>query len=242
MFAADHADAAEPTVEEARRFFREAVALDDAGDTAGALALYRKARAVVVSPELLYDIGSCEERLGHPEEARQAYEEARDEAQARGNAEVLREANERLSHLKTASPRIVVIVPPVPTFVPKSDTPLAPPAVRPRPSYVPAVAAGGVSVALAAASAVTFAVGRGKKDDYEALNSHPLASTEAERHDLKSSGETLYVASTVLGVGAVLAGSAAVYFFVRAALAPNSARAATWVVPSPTGLSWRGLL
>ena len=96
------------SVDEARRLFREAVEREDAGDLARAVALYREALAHAVSPQLLFNIASCEERLDHLVEAAKTFREAEDVARSRGNEEVLREARARLDQVQKVAPRILV--------------------------------------------------------------------------------------------------------------------------------------
>src|SRR5687768_11502380 len=64
------------SVEEGRRFFRAAVEREDAGDFEGALPLYRQALTHAVSPQLLFNIASLEERLERLLAAASTYREA----------------------------------------------------------------------------------------------------------------------------------------------------------------------
>lgn len=282
---------ARPDLEEARRLFHEAVDLQESHDVTGALERYARARAIAVSPQLLFNMASCEEALGRYLDASRAYEEARAEAALRGNEDVARAAAFRIDHLSKITPRLVVRLPErasdatltldgraiAPTSEPRPidlgehrvvasseragsfelvftatagesrvvevvfpkgvgariDEPRAPatPAPRPAPSYLAAGIAAGTSVVLASFASATFVAGRAYKDDYDALNAAPSDANAADRRRLKADGETMYVASTTLGVAAALAAGAAVFFFVRARVA-RSPKSALWLAPS----------
>jgi hypothetical protein len=102
--------AAAPDLDEARRLFREAVEVDRAGDPAGALALYERARAITVSGQILFNIGSCEERLGRMLAAARSYRAAEAEAMMRHNDEVERAARTGLAHLEVVTPQVRVVL------------------------------------------------------------------------------------------------------------------------------------
>lgn len=282
---------ARPNLEEARRLFHEAVELQENHDVTGALERYARARAIVVSPQLLFNMASCEEALGRYLDASRAYEEARSEAALRGNEDVARAAAFRIDQLSKITPRLVVRLPAqvpdavltldgrplAPTseptlvdlgehrvvassdregsfelaFVAKAgesrvvdvvfpkgagarvDAPTAPPtpAAPPAPSYLAAGVAAGTSVVLASIASATFVAGRAYKDDYDTLNASPSDANAADRRRLKADGETMYVASTTLGVASALAASAAVFLFVRARAA-RAPKSALWLAPS----------
>jgi hypothetical protein len=296
----------EPTaasVDEARKLFREAVEREDAGDQEGALALYRKALAHRVSPQLLFNIASCEERLDRLLDAARSFRDAERQAKTLGNEEVLLETRARLQSLEKVTPRFFVRRPPgmedtevlldgAPSFTSEgpvlvdpgdhrvvahapdgatfeialavrrgdvrtidvvfakstAGTPLAgsPPAgaeplAPARPSFVPVAIAGGATLVLGTVAAVTFAAGSAKQDRYVELNDAPTLANEAERITLSEDGRSLYVASTVFGISAAVAGAATVFFLVRS-LSGKSAprRAATWVLPSARGVGLGG--
>lgn len=108
---ADDAPPSESSVEEARRLFRAAVEREDAGDLAGAVSLYREALAHAVSPQLLFNIASCEDRLDRLVASSSSFREAARVAEARGNEEVLREARARLQEIEKVTPRFLVRAP-----------------------------------------------------------------------------------------------------------------------------------
>ena len=91
--------------DEARRLFREAVTREDSGDHQGALKLYEDARTHAVSPQLLFNIANCEERLQRLLEAMKTFREAEAESLARGNDEVLRVTRSTLTQANIASSR-----------------------------------------------------------------------------------------------------------------------------------------
>jgi len=98
-------------VARARALFFEGVAAEDAKDFARAAARYEEARRIVASPQILFNLASCQERLGRLVEARRLFEEARDAAEGaggRGGAEVAAEARQRRDGLDARMPRIVV--------------------------------------------------------------------------------------------------------------------------------------
>lgn len=306
-FADEPSEKSEPSGErrdEARRLFREAVTREDSGDHQGALKLYEEARTHAVSPQLLFNIANCEERLQRMLEAMKTFREAEAESLARGNDEVLRETRTRLVRLAANTPRLLVKLPEglsgveveldahavevtgesvyvnpgehrivarapdgavfdfafpmvagdartvVVSFA-KSTAGEAPTRVEfvPRtvvskPNLVPAAIAGGVAVVLAGVSVVTFAIGRGKKDDYVSLNETPTDANRADRESLKSEGETLYTTSTIFGVGAAAAGGVGLFLLIRAVTAkpPPPTTTQRWLVPTTSGLAFGGTL
>jgi hypothetical protein len=96
---------------EARRLFFEGVRAQDAGRYAEALGFYREARRRAVSPALLFDIATCDERLDHLVEAAEEYEQARALAVLQGDDDVEREARARVAAVRVALPHVVVEVP-----------------------------------------------------------------------------------------------------------------------------------
>lgn len=75
------------------------------------MSLYREALAHAVSPQLLFNIASCEDRLDRVVAAASSFREAARVAEARGNDEVLREARLRLLEIEKATPRFLVRAP-----------------------------------------------------------------------------------------------------------------------------------
>lgn len=100
----------------------------------------------------------------------------------------------------------------------ESSAPSAPVVVAP-PSrdrtYAPAFIAGSAALALGAASIVTGILGHDRRERYESLNDHPTADNREQREELRSSGQSLYVANAILGGAALLATGVAVYFAIR---------------------------
>jgi hypothetical protein len=86
----------------------------------------------------------------------------------------------------------------------------APAAGRPRwPLYL----AGGATVALAAGAAVTGFIALGKGSDFKDAN-HDSAFSQSQRQSLRDDATSMATVSTVLTVGAVGAGAAAVYLLL----------------------------
>ena len=100
-----------PDLDEARRLFHEAVDADRALDPARALALYQRALAIASSPQILFNIASCEERLGRLQAAAKTYRAAEADAATLHNEEVAREARARLTHLDAVTPRLRLVLP-----------------------------------------------------------------------------------------------------------------------------------
>jgi|GEM_PF-3674957 len=296
----------EAPIDEARRLFREAVEREDAGDLAGALALYERARLLAVSPQLLYNLASVEERLDHLVRARDLFEAAAAEAAARANEDVAREASSRAEHVAQRIPRVRLRLPPgsagavvtldsvpvdaepdprsvdpgehrvfaraldgasfelaftaaageeriIEVVFARRDAPEPPNSPVPtllekrvpaKPSYAPAAIVGTGAVVLAGLAAATFAAGRAKKELYVERNDAPTAANLSEREELKAAGESLYTASTVFGVGAVVVGGTAVYLLVRtvSGRGTRGAARALWVMPAFGGAAVGGTL
>lgn len=75
------------------------------------MSLYREALAHAVSPQLLFNIASCEDRLDRLVASSSSFREAARIAEARGNDEVLREARARLQEVEKVTPRFLVRAP-----------------------------------------------------------------------------------------------------------------------------------
>ncbi|MBL8609212.1 MAG: hypothetical protein JNL38_17925 [Myxococcales bacterium] len=107
------ARAQEPAAEEdalsrARAAFFEGVAAEDRRDYGAAVAAYERARAITLSPQLLFNLASCRERLGELLRARDTFEEARALAEARGAAEIEAEARARRDGVAARVPRLLL--------------------------------------------------------------------------------------------------------------------------------------
>jgi hypothetical protein len=73
--AASPSDAGVSSMAKARDLFRDGVQLFASGDYAGALSKFQAAYAVVPHPAVLYNIATCEERLGRDQDALAAYQQ-----------------------------------------------------------------------------------------------------------------------------------------------------------------------
>jgi tetratricopeptide (TPR) repeat protein len=90
----------------ARQKFQKALALQTAGDWAGALALLKEVAEIKTTPQVLFNIALCEENLGQLVAALGDYELAAADARAAGIAAVEAEALQRLERLRTRIPRV----------------------------------------------------------------------------------------------------------------------------------------
>lgn len=100
--------AAEEALAGARRDFQKALALQTAGDWAGALALLKKVAEVRSTPQVRFNIALCEEHLGQLVAALGDYELAASDARAAGIALVETEALERIERLRQRIPQLRV--------------------------------------------------------------------------------------------------------------------------------------
>lgn len=250
----------------------------------GALERYAEVRKVIVSPQLLFNIGTCRERLDELLEARETFEAALSLAQEKGESAVIEAATARVAALDKEIPRLVVRLAPgtegaVATFdevniaiealeniranpgihrlVIRSDlhtdavahairlnrqevreldvslgerrardeappvvsereprSPLPPPPQQ-RKTYLPAIVASGVTLALGSAVLVTGIVGESKRSRFDELNGAPTAANRAEREALRDDGTALYTAKAILFVGTILAAGVTTYLFLR---------------------------
>lgn len=90
----------------ARQRFQKALALQTAGDWAGALALLKEVGEIKTTPQVLFNIALCEENLGQLVAASGDYELAAADARVAGIASVEAEALQRLERLRTRIPRV----------------------------------------------------------------------------------------------------------------------------------------
>lgn len=98
----------EAALARARAAFFEGVAAEDRHEFAAAADAYERARAITVSPQLLFNLASCRERLGELLRARDTFEEARALAEARGATEIEAEARSRRDAVVARVPRLVL--------------------------------------------------------------------------------------------------------------------------------------
>jgi PEGA domain len=106
------ADAAQETsveaLKRAREQFGQALALQTAGDWAGALALLKEVAAVKSTPQVRFNIALCEEKLGRLVAALGDYELAAADARAENAEQVADEVEVRLELLRQRIPKLIV--------------------------------------------------------------------------------------------------------------------------------------
>lgn len=274
LAASARAAPTEAELAQARQSFLDGVSAQDHGRYAEALAAYLQASRVASSPQLLFNMATCEEQLGRLLSARTDYESAVSAARARHDDEAEQEASARLTEVAARVPHLTVHVPadlsdltatvdgesvtlealahfeldpgvhrlkvrspsrprefeasfdlavgaervfdvdlgPLPVVAPP---PPPSPTARSVPSYLPAFIASGVTVAAGVGAIASGVLGHSARADYLSLNATPTEDNRARREELRSMGQSLYVANAVLvGVTAVALG-VAVYFLVR---------------------------
>lgn len=111
LFADQREAIAAPTpaeVNAARETYREGVALEAAGNWAGALAKFQAVAAVKSTPRVRFHIGLCQEKLGRWNEALGAYKLAVSEATRERAPDVVKEAQGAASKLEGRIPRLTV--------------------------------------------------------------------------------------------------------------------------------------
>jgi hypothetical protein len=96
------------TLKRAREQFDRALALQTAGDWAGALALLKEVAAVRATPQVRFNIALCEENLGRLVAALGDYELAAADARTEKAEKVAVEVSARLEALRQRIPRVVV--------------------------------------------------------------------------------------------------------------------------------------
>lgn len=113
--ASSPARAADPSSEvsadalkRAREQFGQALALQTAGDWAGALALLKEVAAVKSTPQVRFNIAVCEEKLGRLVAALGDYELAAADARAERAEQVAEEVEGRLENLRQRIPKLTV--------------------------------------------------------------------------------------------------------------------------------------
>src|SRR5688500_11198815 len=92
----------------AREQFGQALALQTAGDWAGALALLKDVAAVKSTPQVRFNMALCEEKLGRLVAALGDYELAAADARAEKADQVAEEVESRLEALRQRIPKITV--------------------------------------------------------------------------------------------------------------------------------------
>jgi hypothetical protein len=107
--AADSApEVSADALKRAREQFGQALALQTAGDWAGALALLKDVAAVKSTPQVRFNIALCEEKLGRLVAALGDYELAAADARAERAEQVAEEVEARLENLRQRIPKLTV--------------------------------------------------------------------------------------------------------------------------------------
>jgi hypothetical protein len=104
-------DAAGPSADalkRARESFGQALALQTAGDWAGALTLLKEVAAVKSTPQVRFNMALCEEKLGRLVAALGDYELAAADARAEQAEQVAEEVEGRLESLRQRIPKITI--------------------------------------------------------------------------------------------------------------------------------------
>jgi len=104
-FAAPEAKPATKEIDRARAQFHQGLALETAGDWAGALALFQQVALVKLTPQVRFHIGLCEEHLGQLAAALGDYELAAHEADEAKVAEVSAQVASRRDELRARIPQ-----------------------------------------------------------------------------------------------------------------------------------------
>jgi hypothetical protein len=102
------ADRSTEALKRAREQFGQALALQTAGDWAGALALLKDVAAVKSTPQVRFNMALCEERLGRLVAALGDYELAAADARAEKADQVAEEVEVRLEALRQRIPKITI--------------------------------------------------------------------------------------------------------------------------------------
>jgi hypothetical protein len=106
--AQDAAATSADALKRAREQFGQALALQTAGDWAGALALLKDVAAVKSTPQVRFNMALCEEKLGRLVAALGDYELAASDARAEQAEQVAEEVEGRLESLRQRIPKITV--------------------------------------------------------------------------------------------------------------------------------------
>jgi hypothetical protein len=96
------------SLKRAREQFGQALALQTAGDWAGALALLKEVAAVKSTPQVRFNMALCEEKLGRLVAALGDYELAAADARAEHADQVAEEVEARLESLRAKIPKLTV--------------------------------------------------------------------------------------------------------------------------------------
>jgi tetratricopeptide (TPR) repeat protein len=96
-------------IDKARAQFQKGLALETAGDWAGALALFQQVALVKLTPQVRFHVGMCEEKLGQLGAALGDYELAAHEADQAGIAEVSAQVALRREELRARIPTVTIV-------------------------------------------------------------------------------------------------------------------------------------
>ena len=102
------AQAAPDPMAAARTQFQQGLALETAGDWAGALALFQQVAAVKLTPQVRFNIALCEEHLGRLAIALGDYRIAASEADAAKAADVAALVEKHQDELRNRIPKVVI--------------------------------------------------------------------------------------------------------------------------------------
>ena len=102
------ADSSAESLKRAREQFGQALALQTAGDWAGALALLKDVAAIKSTPQVRFNMALCEEKLGRLVAALGDYELAAADARAEKADQVAEEVEGRLESLRQRIPKITL--------------------------------------------------------------------------------------------------------------------------------------
>jgi len=107
-FAAPESKQTTKEIDRARAQFQQGLALETAGDWAGALALFQQVALVRLTPQVRFHIGLCEEHLGQLAAALGDYELAAHEADEAKVAEVSAQVASRRDDLRARIPQLTL--------------------------------------------------------------------------------------------------------------------------------------
>jgi tetratricopeptide (TPR) repeat protein len=96
-------------IDKARAQFQQGLALETAGDWAGALSIFQQVAAVKLTPQVRFHVGLCEEHLGRLAAALGDYELAAHEAEEAKVAEVSQQVSARRDELRARIPKLTIV-------------------------------------------------------------------------------------------------------------------------------------
>jgi hypothetical protein len=99
----------EEALAQAREKFNEAIALQTAGDCAGALEKFQAVARIKLTPQVQFNIALCEERLGRLVAALGHYRLALVDAEAQSIVDVSEPARTAIESLESRVPRLVIV-------------------------------------------------------------------------------------------------------------------------------------